>query len=162
MDKNGKLFGKISVVDIIAVLIIVGVVAGTIYKFVSPYTRIDTGQKTIAYTLKINGVRDFTYEYYTKEENIKCFDKKTGEFIGVIKGVRQEPFYDTVMRTDGGIANAEMPGVIIVYLDIEVEGVETENAYFARGTYEIKAGSEVPLNTKYVDVITTVDAISVK
>ena len=157
MDKNGKLFGKISLVDILVVILIIGVIAGTVYKFTSPNTSVGSGEVLLTYTLKINGVRDFTYEYY--KEGFECYDSKTGEYIGKIAGVRQEPYRERVVLLDGTVDYFEKPNVIVIYVDIETKGTENAVAFFAQGTYELKAGSEIQLQTKYVEVIGVVDNV---
>ncbi len=158
LDKNGKIFGKISIIDIFAIIIIVGVIAGTAYKFYSPNTSVDSGKKTLTYTLKINGVRDFTYDYY--EDMLNCFDNKTNEYIGSIVGKRVEPYKERAILLDGTVVEKEKPNVVVIYLDIETPGTETNAAYFANGTYELKAGSEITMRTKYVEVVGTVDNVS--
>jgi disulfide oxidoreductase YuzD len=157
MDKNGKLFGKLSIIDLFAVIILIGAVAVTCYKIYSPSTSVNAGEKKLTYTLKISGVRDFTYEYY--DIGHRCFDKKTDEFVGEIVGIREEPYRERVVLLDGSVVYAEKPGVITVYLEIETAGTETDAAFFAGGTYELKAGSELNLRTKYVDVMGIIDNV---
>lgn len=157
MFKNGKIFGKIGIIDIIAIIIIVGVVAGTIYKFSSPETSVSSGKATILYTLKIEGVRTFTFDFYHVGD--PCFDRKTDENIGEIKAVRKEPFLARTVKNDGTILMAERPDLITIYVDIETSGNETNAAYFSNGTYELKAGSEVPLITKWIEVNGFIDDV---
>ncbi|MDR2903010.1 MAG: DUF4330 domain-containing protein [Clostridiales bacterium] len=158
MDNNGKLFGKVSIIDLFAVILLIAAIGAGAYKVLSPSTAVSAGEKQLAYTLKINGVRDFTYEYY--EEGHFCFDKKTNEPVGEIVGVRQEPYRERVVLLDGTVVYAEKPGVITIYVDIATKGTETDAAFFAGGTYELKAGSELNLRTKYVDVMGIIDSVS--
>lgn len=160
MDKNGKLFGKLSIIDLLVLVVLVGAIIGGVYRFTSSAASVGTDGDLLNYTLKINGVRDFTFDYY--EEGLPCYDKKTSQYIGSIKSVRQEPFYEETELADGTIIKAEQPGIIVVYVDLETEYTESESAYYAGGTYEIKAGSKVNLNFKYVDVEATVYNINNK
>jgi hypothetical protein len=160
MDKNGRLFGKLSIIDLFIVVLLIAAIAAGAYKMFSSSTSVSAGEKKLSYTLKISGVRDFTYEYY--EPGFLCFDKKTDEPVGEIIGVRQEPYRERVVLLDGSVIYAEKPGVITIYLDIETDGTETDAAFFAGGTYELKAGSELNLRTKYVDVIGIIDNVFTK
>ncbi len=157
LDKNGRLFGKVSVIDLMAIIIVVIVAVGTIYRFNSPKASVSEGEATLVYTVKIPGVRDFTAQYY--QEGLNCYDKKSGELIGAIKSVRVEPYLDIATKTDGTIARAIKPGLSVIYLEIEVTGTETDYAYFARGTYELKAGSAISFSNKYIDVTCYVESV---
>lgn len=160
MDKNGKLFGKISIIDVFVLLIIIGIVIGTVYRFSSGNIFDSIAGKTLSYTVRIEGIRDFTYTFYEQGIGKPCSDKKTGQSIGTVKAVRQEPFLDEGTLPDGTVVLAEKPSNIVVYVDIQANGSQTEEAYFANGTYEIKVGSEINLNTKYTDALGTVYAVS--
>lgn len=158
MDKNGKLFGKISILDILVLLLVLGVGAGTVYKYTSSRTVALGGNTKIEYTTVITGVRTFTLENY--KVGLKCFDTKTGESIGTITDVRSEPLRETMEMPTGELVLAERSDVIKIYLDIEATGVETDQAYLINGTYEVKAGSELALTTKYVDAASVVESVS--
>lgn len=158
MDKNGKLFGKVSVIDLLAICLILIVAAGTIYKFSYSGVNVNGDKKTIVYTLNVNGVRSFTFKHY--EVGFKCYDKKTGEYIGKIIAIREEPFKELIDKIDGTFELVDKPNYSSIYLDIETTGTETDTAYFSNGTFEIKAGSEINLVTKKVDVLTVVENIS--
>ena len=152
LDKNGKIFGKLSVVDLIALVLLLLAIAAVSYRFFSGNAILTANNQKINYTVKISGVRDFTYPFY--KPGLKCFDRQTNKYIGTIVNVRpMEPFFEPVEESDGYMRNHEKPGVIVIYLDIEANGSEGDTAYYAEGTYEIKAGSEIFLNTKYVDVV---------
>lgn len=160
MDRNGKLFGKISIFDVIVAVLIITVCTGVFYKSRSEKTNVEGGQKTIHYTVRIPNVRWFTLQYY--QEGLRCFDTKTGEEIGKIVGVRSEPYTDHYLDMQGNVVLAEVPETIKIEVDIETPGLETDKGYFARGAYELKAGSEVYLTTKYVDVMGFMENVEAK
>ncbi len=60
LDKKGKLFGKISIVDVLVILIIIAIGAGLYYKFgksgtVTPFTP----TQTVQMTLSLESVNDY-------------------------------------------------------------------------------------------------------
>lgn len=161
IDKNGKLFGKISIIDLFVILAIVGLILGTIYKFTSSKTDVGTEDSLITYTLKIHGVSEHTVKYY-QEEGLLCFDKKMSPTnpIGTIIKAWSEPYKEVADTNSGIVERKEVPGRITIYIEVETQGLETDTGYFAGGTYELKAGSEVFLVTKYADAIATVEKIN--
>ena len=160
MDKNGKLFGKVSIFDIIIILLVIVLGLGTGYKFRSEKTNMEGGQKSLVYTVRIPNVRWFTLQYY--EVGQLCFDTKTGEEIGRIVAVRSEPFMDIYQDLRGNALLVEVPDRIKIEIDVETPGLETDRGYYASGTYELKAGSDIFLSTKYVDVSAVVEHVEAK
>ena len=160
MDQNKKLFKKLSIFDIIVALLIVVVGAGTAYKFRSEQTNVEGGQKMLEYTVRVSNVRDFTLPYYQVGQ--RCFDSRTGEEIGKIIAVRSEPFTDIFQDNRGNAVLLEIPEKLRIEVDIETLGLETDRGYYAGGTYELKAGSEVHLSAKYIHVVSIVDSIRVR
>ena len=55
IDRKGKLFGKLNIIDLIAIVLIVAVIALVGYKLVSSGGGSSTGQKVV-YTVKVRGV----------------------------------------------------------------------------------------------------------
>jgi len=148
MDKNGKLFGKISIVDLIVLLLVLAVAAGSVWRFTSPTAALDQSDATINYTIRIEGVRDFTLQHY--HIGLRVYDRQAAQFIGTISGVRHTESYEPHTLHDGSIIWAQMPGRVTIYVDIEANGRITPNAVHVEGTYEIAVGSLRYINTKYV------------
>ncbi|MCL2699711.1 MAG: DUF4330 domain-containing protein [Defluviitaleaceae bacterium] len=160
MDKNGKIFGKVSIFDLIIILLIIVVGFGSVYKFTSERTNVEGGQRPLVYTIGIPNVRDFTLQYY--QVGLRCFCSRTGEELGTITAVRSEPFMDVQPDLRGNALLVEVPGRIKIELDLETMGLETDRGFYAAGTFEIRAGSEIMFHTKYVDVTGVVERVSVK
>ena len=159
MDKNGKLLGKVSIIDLFVALIIVIIIAGTVYRFASPATAVDQGNVTIRYTVMVDGVRDFTVQYY--QVGLPVFDRMTNQHLGRIVGMTYEPQYAFGIAADGSSVRSPRPGVKVVYVEIEANGRETDAAYFAEGTFELRVGGTVFLTFRYIEVQATVHEISV-
>ena len=148
MDKNGKLFGKISIVDLAVLLLVLAIAAGSVWRFTSPAAALDQADATINFTVRIEGVRDFTLENYHR--GLRVYDRQAGQFIGHISDFRYTNFYELHPQFDGTIGWFAVPGRVTVYLDITATGRVTPTAVYVEGTYEIAAGSLRYINTKYV------------
>ena len=161
LDKKGKLFGKVSVVDIFVIILIAGLLAGAFYKLSSPVTNaIFGGDSTIYFSVRIQDVREFTQVYY--KPGMSVYDSKTGLFLGRIEEVHVEPFVAKIEKSDGTIVAAAKPERIEIVLDIAGQGIETSQAFLVEGSYEVKIGAGVLLGTKYVDVSGYICAVSAK
>jgi len=161
MDKNGKLFGKISIVDLIVLLLVVAVAVGTIYRFMSPAAAVDQGDSAVNFTIRIDDVRDFTLINY--HVGLRVYDRQTGQFIGHISSIESRSSYQPVPTFDGTIINAYRPGRITIYIEITAEGGRVApGAIYVQGTYEITAGSIIYITTKYVQVSGVIDSVNVR
>ncbi|MCL2703437.1 MAG: DUF4330 domain-containing protein [Defluviitaleaceae bacterium] len=149
LDERGKLFGKLNIIDALVILLLVGLVAAVGYRFTaSGMTR--TADARVRYTLMIEGVRDFTLEYY--QIGLRCHDERKHEYIGDIVGVRSEPFIIPLPLSDGTVVMSERPGLLRIFVDIEADARETASSILINGVYDLKVGSKVKLNTKFIDV----------
>ena len=85
--KDGKLFGKISIIDIIVVLCVIVLAFGIYAKFTSNSDAVSSSEKAkIEYVYKVKGVRDFTIDAFKKGGPV--YDQDTKEYMGEVTGVR--------------------------------------------------------------------------
>ncbi|MCL2354104.1 MAG: DUF4330 domain-containing protein [Defluviitaleaceae bacterium] len=150
MDKNGKLFGKISIIDLAVILLILVVAAGAIFRFTSPNAAVDTGDGDISFTIRIEGVRDFTLDYYFI--GLPVHDRQTNQFIGVISSIDAVPHYVHQVLHDGSVATIAMPDHITIYLGLEASARIEDGGIYAQGNYAVAVGSIININTRYVQV----------
>jgi len=149
IDNKGKIFGKVSIIDIFVVLLVAVVVFGTVYKFKSPATSNITGGNTpIYFKVKIEDVRSLALNYY--EEDMDVYDSKTGNYLGKIRSISSSPYVEEIEKADGSVIKTEKADKIQIDLEIEAKGVETEQSFLVEGTYEVKVGAGIYLMTKYV------------
>ena len=72
--------------------------------------------------------------------------------MGVIKKVFVKDCFGYVKDINGKMKKAKKPERVNIFLDIESNGVIDDKAYLAEGNYELKAGSDIYILTKYADV----------
>ena len=160
MDKNGKLFGKVSIVDLIVLLLVLVIAAGTVWRLTSPAAALNQADATVSFTVRIEGVRDFTLENY--HVGLRVYDRQAAQFIGHISDIRHTDFYDSYPLFDGTIAWVPVPGRITIYLEITANGRVTPTAVYVEGTYEIAAGSLRYINTKYVQTSGRIYSVDIR
>ena len=158
INQDGKVFGKLNIIDLFVVLLILLVTLGTIYKFKSRVAIISGGEKKISYQVVVKDIKSSSAKFYKK--GLKVLDSKTNTDLGVIKNVHAEDYSDFITDINGIIHKSKKPDKIQVFLDIDANGIETEQAYLVGGTYELKAGADIYIATKYADVIGTINKVN--
>jgi len=151
MDRNGRLFGKVSVVDIFVFLLIAAIAAGVVFRFGFSGAVARNDNLNIVYTVKITMVGDFTLEHYVVGTSV--YERFSNNRIGEIVAVRDEPYFENHVTNDGRIVNVERYGTRIVYVDIATRGFSTERSYFTEESFELRVGGEVSLWFRYVNVL---------
>lgn len=159
MDKNGKFFGKINIIDLAVILIILVVAVGAIYRFTAPGAQISRGEATVDFTIRIEGPREFTLVNYAP--GLRVYDNRANQFIGHIVDFRYEPHYILQPLHDGTVISAQWPGHVTIYLDIQAQGRYTDTAIYVEGTYEITANSVIYIRTRYVAVEGRIHSVNV-
>ena len=150
IDEDGKIFSKINIFDLMVIVIIIFVFLGTVYKFKFSKVNMKHDFGLINFAVKISDVKDSSSKFYKK--GLRVFDAKSKNYLGVIKKVFVKDCFGYVKDMNGKMKKARKPGRINIFLDIESNGVIDDKAYLAEGNYELKAGSDIYILTKYADV----------
>lgn len=150
VDKKGKFFGKINIIDLCVIAVLVVLVIGAYYKFVvMDKTSATSTMQKIEYQVRIEKVR--SYSLNNIETGDKLYDKTSGNAIGTIVGVESEPATEKVRMPDGSIVMGEVENRINIILTVEAEGVVSESGSFVNRTYELLVGSQRKFTTKYIE-----------
>lgn len=160
IDKNGKLFGKISVIDILAVFVIVLALLGGYLRF-SGKTAPNMGKNTaIEYCVLVKGVRSFSVDALKKGGFV--FDKKTGERIGEIIKVSESPATSGSIKADGSYVNAALPDKFDVRVTVETMGRSGDLGIFDSRNTELNVGGNTGIVSKWVSSVGQIESIKVK
>lgn len=151
IDKQGRLFGKVSVIDLVVIAVVVILAAALYLKqtqkvHVSPTTP-TTG---IVYEVKIPSVREEALDAFQVGDRVYDQDNDSGNAIGTITEVRLEPYRASTTTTDGSYHIYEVEGRKDVYLTLTAEGLVSNGRYYVNRTYEVSVNSYRNIYTKYI------------
>jgi hypothetical protein len=147
IDSKGKLFGKISVVDILIVIIVVGALAGVAYKLkqskvVTPLAKTNT----IQVVLNCESTPDSGVKAIKVGDVVK--DKVTTSVLGKVTRIETGPSIVYSTDSDGNIVVSSKPGYSSLKLTIEGTGVIASSGatfgsaeyYVNKSIYEVRVG----------------------
>lgn len=143
IDKKGKIFGKINVIDCLFLLILIVAIVGGISRFKDSSITVESTSKG-KMTLLVDNVRTPSVENITEGQDLYSYDK--GVFMGKIVGKTVRPYEDAV-EYEGQWVNAPVPDKYSVYLDVDVDIKESDKSYVVGGE-EVRVGNEYRVKTK--------------
>lgn len=148
MDKQGKIKGKFNIIDLLAILLVIAVVIGLAVRFSSSVTTAVKSDEEFVYTIKVEGVRQYTIDALKKGG--KVTDKKSTMDLGEILSVETEPAEQQVERADGKITRTSLPDRYTAIVTVQTRGKESENSYITADSNELSVGRVTDLYSKYV------------
>jgi hypothetical protein len=160
VDKNGRLFGKINIIDIAVILVVIAVIAGVFVRFTGGAGKIVTATRKIEFTVEIDGIRDFTVSALERKGVVT--DKRYSVVTGEITDVQTtDAEYDST-RSDGKIVRAPMEDRYTSVVTIVTDGKESDSGYFDTNNEEIAVGREYTIYSKYVCTTGVIRTVSVQ
>jgi len=139
IDKNGRLFGKISIVDIVVALLIIVAVSFVGLRFVKK-TSMASQQAEKVYVVEVKDIKESSIKYFKVGDTLYNED---GAYLGIID---IEPEITVAMvsqeKSDGSFAYAEKPGRYDVRITIRGKGFDNGNAFFLDGKVALLVGAE--------------------
>lgn len=159
MDKNGKLFGKVSIIDLLVVLAVIVGIAGFSVRFYSNAADNVIEKTKFEYVVEIRDVRSFTVDALDKKGIVT--EKKSGGIIGEIVNVESEPYTAQMAMSNGRLVSAKVPEKFVVKVTVHGEGNETENGYYIGENVELSVGSTVTMASKYANSSGKITSIKV-
>lgn len=143
LDKKGKLFGKINLVDISVILIIIIAVAATYFKFnLSAHSDVTRSDAEVIVTLRATGVRDFTVDAY--EVGDKVYDDESGKYVGEIVEKTTTEAKDHLTKTDGTVSEQLLPERSNLIIKVKSSALVREDGVV------LESGKQVYLNQENV------------
>ena len=143
IDKKGRLFGVVNLIDLLFVLILVVAVIGGA-KRLGGSKIVNEPDKEGHVKFMIQNVRQVTADSIVKGDKVYHYDK--GTYLGVIENVELEP-YKKESEYQGKIYQAEVPERFSVIIDVAANIGENEQTYTAGGE-QMKMGNEYRMKTK--------------
>lgn len=158
IDEKGRLFGKVSLIDIFVILFALLMAFAVYLRFFSnETTSIRGGNDTFTYVARINGLRQWTVDGFHVGD--KLWEEEHDTCMGTIKAIEVVPASWEYDLMTGEVVQASPENRYDVYLTIEAEGLVSDDRYYASRTVEIGVNGYIYFYTKYCAVSATVWSI---
>lgn len=139
---------RLNWVDLLIVVLVIGLVAGTYMKFrVSDKTSVAEPQTPITYQVLLANVRQGTVDAIQVGDTL--YDDDSGRDIGVIQSVDVSPATSLVQDTEGALHWADTDNRFDLILTVEGKGTVSGNSYVINRIYSLNVGSFRQFYTKY-------------
>ena len=148
MDKNGKIFGKINIIDLLAVLTVIIAVIGISVRFTSIAAENVKKKTDFSYVIEIEDVRIYTVNAL---EKMGIATDKQGNVIGEITGVQYGEMEKQTVLDNGKSKKVFVPGKYTARVTLDATGKEAESGYFVGENTELSAGSSITMYTKHAN-----------
>lgn len=146
--KTGKLFGKISIIDILVILCIAVLAFGIYARYTSDSDATEATEKTkFQYVYKVESVRQYTLEALKKGGPV--YDRETKEYLGDVVGVSAEDAKMEVSMVDGKYVQMTVPDKYDAYVTIEVDGKYNSLGHYTSANRYIGAGQTLNALSKF-------------
>ncbi|TYQ16786.1 UNVERIFIED_CONTAM: uncharacterized protein DUF4330 [Acetivibrio alkalicellulosi] len=146
IDSKGKLFGKVSIIDIIILAVLIAGAAGVWHKFF----RSDSGGSIIgrsadAVIIEFYGEEapDYAVNSVKVGDLARDFDRDTA--FGRISEIKVDKSVTYVETADGQVVQASTPNHLSYYFTVEGTAVMSENGTINLGGYEYAVGRSLTL-----------------
>lgn len=146
--KNGKIAGKINIIDLLVVIAVVVAVFGVVIRVATISDKSTAGKVPFEYVVCVEGVREYSIQGLQKGGNI--FSEKENALVGEIVNVSVEPAQYDLIMLDGERKLIERPDRFTAYVTVKANGVMRGGRYCDAVETPIGVGSEYKLCSKYV------------
>lgn len=146
MDKNGKIFGKINIIDLVAILIVILAIVGITIRFTSIAAENVNKKAEFSYVVGIEDVRIYSINALTQKGIVT---DKQGNIIGEITDVEYDTMKKQLINENGESVKETVPERYAARVTITAEGKDTDSGYFVGENTELSVGSSITMYTKY-------------
>lgn len=159
IDENGKIGGKISIVDLFVILLLIACVAAVGLKMRTAKS-IRGGDRTIEYSVRIENIRQCSVDAI-KQKSDGVIDAESKYELGEIIDVKTEPARVLVQTNDGNYKLSEYDNRYDAVVTLKTEGTETDDGYYASSGRQISVGDSIGINNGFVQFFGEVISVDV-
>ena len=163
IDEKGRLFSRISIVDLAVLVFVICAVVFVGLKFFAPAGNIlGAEQVNCEYTVKVENIRQASVDALSKSVGMNVTDS-SGVFLGTLKDIKSvSPYQSAVTKPDGSMVKAEMPEKYELVATVSVSGTKTTDSIMVSNKRELSVGSHLSIITPEITVEVVITGITVK
>lgn len=159
INKEGKLFGIINIIDLAVIVLISVVVIGGAFRFKKAAPQvISEGQKALV-TVEISEVRQPTVDGIEVGDEFYHYDK--GQYFGKIVKKEVENYKEAVPTSEGKLVLSDVPEKFKLLLSIEASAVNSKD-HLSIGGEQIRIGTQYRLKNKNISAFGTVFKVDIE
>ena len=149
IDKKGKLFGKISIVDIIIILVVILALGAGFVRFSGGISDITARTVNIEYTYELKSIRQASVDSLNRHGSF--YKKSAGEdFMGTITNVEIFPNDDFSLNANGEYVKTSAPERFDAIVTVTIPGKVMDSTIYTSTNQKLEAGSQVYMFTKWI------------
>ncbi len=147
LKQDGKLFGKISIIDIGALLAAIVLIVGIAIRFSGNEAVQVTAGKNLECVVLVENVRQYNVDALKKGGAV--FDKETKEYIGEITEVTSQPATHLLTMADGSCREVLLENRYDAYVTIAFSGKVSDTGYYTDTNRQMSVGASLNMNAKF-------------
>lgn len=160
IDKNGRLFGKISVVDLLVAAVVIVLALALNFKRGQTHTGTSVAQQKITYQIQVPGIRTYVSDAIRVGDKLFEPERDTGGSLGEITDIQvSSPGTRLSELNDGSYENVPVEDSVDLLLTVRGDGILKDGHYLLNRVYELGVNSSRTYGTRYAQFVGTVAAI---
>ena len=157
IDRNGRLFGKISVIDVIVILAVIVMAAAIYVKTHKPQTGSNVATTTIVYQMSVENQPEYMLDAIQVGDQIYDKERSTGGSLGTIADIQVSGGTYEGKLNDGTVAMLPAEDCYNILLTIEGEAlIEGNGSVMLNRIYSLGVNSNRNFNTQYANFVGTI------
>lgn len=162
LDEKGKLFGKVSIIDIAALLILLIIITCGILTYIhaagpTSANSHETGFDDICVELNLLNIEDCTKNSIVTGN--KVYLSETGIYFGEITKINSKPHQEAITGTDGTMVFSDVPGRYDLNLYIKVSGKQTDKGFYSSENLHLACGDTLSIKTETTESTTVINKV---
>jgi len=149
IDRNGRLFGKVSILDVLAVLLVIVLAAALSFKEEQTHTGASDTLTPITFQVTAMGLRDYVGDAIQVGDPFYDQDRASGGPLGTITAVEILPGTKQAELNDGSLAIVPAEGCVNAVITVEGQGVLSGDRYLINRIYELGVNASRSFYTPY-------------
>ena len=146
IDNLGRIKGRVSIVDIIIVLAVLGIIAGFVFRQATPhFEELRSPDEEFYVTFEVNRLRSSLIADDTIVVGDYIFRQHHRQPLGRIVEVERMPATEVMQRSDGTALLAEMEERYMLHITIRATGTISESGFSANGNDVMSPGADIML-----------------
>ena len=163
LDRDGRLFGKISIIDVIVILVVAVLAAAIYVKSQMPQTGNSVSTTTVVYQMKLINQPEYMLSAIQVGDQLYDKERSTGGALGTITDIEISEGTEQGELDDGTVAYVPAEGCYDILLTIEGEAlIGADGSVALNRIYDLGVNSHRNFNTKYAYFLGLVTDIQIQ